>query len=108
MPADLVNHTLWWEGPSWLSKEPIQTPIQPALSSDSAPELRIAACDALFTVPPELIEGRYSCYHLALKVTTWCLRYVHNLAAVHNHLPKVMPPNLTAHEIRQAEFHLFR
>ena len=51
MPPDLVNHTFWWEGPSWLSKEPIQTPIQPALSSDSAPELRIAACNALVTVP---------------------------------------------------------
>ena len=38
----------------------------------------------------------------------WCLRYIHNFKATHDKTPKLMSTHLTAHEIRQSEFHFFR
>ena len=53
MPADLVNNTLWWKGPSWLAQEPIERPSQPILSSEATPELRpLVACHILVQTPP--------------------------------------------------------
>ena len=42
-PRELVNHTLWWEGPTWLQSEPMIMPIQPLLGLGSTPELK-AVC----------------------------------------------------------------
>ena len=89
MTSELADHTLWREGPTWLSVDPVHSLIQPL---DSVPELRVAACNLRIPVPPELTEGRYGCHHKTLKVTAWCLRYIHNLAASHNHQPKVIAP----------------
>ena len=58
--------------------------------------------------PPDLTEGRYSCYHHTLKVTAWSNRYVSNFVAIHKHQPKRLSPTLTAHELRQVKYHLFR
>ena len=79
LPRKLLRHTLWWEGPTWLASDPIQTPKQPSLESLSTPELRVVACNVNVPVPPEWIEGRFSCYHKTIAVTAWCLRFVLNL-----------------------------
>ena len=33
LPGELIDHSLWWNGPSWLSTEPIRMPVQPSLAS---------------------------------------------------------------------------
>ena len=38
-PRELVSHTLWWDGPTWLSADPLVMPTQPLLGIDSSPEL---------------------------------------------------------------------
>ena len=68
LPSELVDHTLWWEGPPWLTAEPFTMPIQPLLGSDSTPELK-AACLSVIPVPPVWIEERYNSYHKLVRVT---------------------------------------
>ena len=69
MPAELVDHTLWWEGPTWLSLDPIQVPPQPSLGNVDALELKLAVCHVLIPAPPELVEDKFECYHKTLSVT---------------------------------------
>ena len=54
------------------------------------------------------MEGRYSNYHFMLKVAAWCRRYLHNLKAHHKQLDLITTSHLTAAELRQTEFFLFR
>ena len=42
-PGELLTHTLWWDGPTWLPSDPIQTPTQPSLRPLGIPELRVVA-----------------------------------------------------------------
>ena len=109
MPADLAEYTLWWEGPSWLATEPISTPQQPVINSEAAPELCPgASCHLLTPKPPDLMEGRYINYHFMLKVAAYCRRYLHNLKAHHDQLCPITTSHLTAEELRQTEFFLFK
>ena len=108
-PADLENHNLWWEGPSWLATDPINKPKQPVRNPEATPELRpVVSCNLLVQTPPEFMEGRYSNYYFTLKVTAWCLRYIHNLKATCHHSALINTSHLNATELRQAEFLLFR
>ena len=100
MPADLVNFTLWWEGPHWLSLDPSQLPSQPSLGLVTVPEQRVITCNLHIPILPEITEGLYSCYHKTLKVTACCMRYVTNLVANHRHQTMVFAPTLTASELR--------
>ena len=56
-PSKLVNHALWWDGPSWLKVDPFSMPIQPLLGSGGTPELE-ATCNVMCPVPPTWVEER--------------------------------------------------
>ena len=75
MPQELLAHSLWWEGPSWLLVDPVDTPWQPPRRPLAAPERRHVHVSS--TIPPQWIEGRYESYHRCILVTAWCLRYIH-------------------------------
>ena len=62
LPNELVKHALWWEGPPWLTSDPILTPSQPLSSPLSTPELKVVVCNFSAPVPPEWIESKYSSF----------------------------------------------
>lgn len=65
-PQELLDHSMWWNGPHWLASDPIQMPDQPAVSDLASLitlELKTVVCNAVTPVPPEWIEERYSSYH---------------------------------------------
>ena len=105
MPKDLLNHGLWWNGPSWLSEEPIPVPKQPPRKPIFTPENRVV-CNALQLAPPPFLTSRYSSYHKLLAITAWCLRFLHKLK--HSHLSEPSTPGrrLSVREIQQAEVRL--
>ena len=107
MPGELLHHTLWWEGPTWLATDSVQIPAQPSLVYLSTPELRVVAYNVNVPVPPEWIEGRFSSYHQTLAVTAWCSRFISNLLAKRNDQPNLTSPYLTPNEIYRAEHYLF-
>ena len=107
LPADLLQHTLWWEGPPWLKTDPLQMPPQPLLSSFRTLEMKTDLCSVAILVPPEWIEERYGSYTKLLAVNAWCFRFVCNLKSKIKELPQNLDPFLRTEELRRSEHHLF-
>lgn len=80
-PQTLIDHPLWWHGPSWLAQEPIETPPQPTLAHNARDEdvVKEAKLVAAVTVeqPPWLLQ-RYSTYNKLKRCVAWILRFVTN------------------------------
>ena len=108
MPKDLLIHSLWWDGPSWLLEDPILVPRQPPRKPLSTPEQRVVSCNVLQFTPPPMLETRYSSYHKLLSITAWCLRFYHRLKHTHPPDPGSNGRQLTSSELRQAEHLLVR
>ena len=107
LPRELLQHALWWEGPSWLTCEPLQMPTQPLLASVSTPEAKAVTCNIAIPVSPDWIEERYESYHHLLCINAWCHRFTSNIKHKLQHQPTRTDPYLTASEIRSSEHHLF-
>lgn len=86
LPETLIDNTLWWHGPSWLSLPQDQWPkLQEAPMQESdIPELKtpnsmvtLISCDPI----PESIDwmNRFSDYRRLLRVVARILRLVHNV-----------------------------
>ena len=106
LPRELLDHTLWWEGPIWLTSDPVQTPMQPSLRPLSTPELRVVTCNLNIPVTPEWTEGRYASYHKTITITAWYFHFVLNLLLKHRNQPRITTPHLTTTEVNRAEQHL--
>ena len=107
MPKDLLNHDLWWSGPSWLFAEPIPVPKQPPRRPVYSPESKVS-CNVLQLAPPPFLESRYSSYHRMLSITAWCLRFIHKLKIHHSSSVITGGRCLSAGELSQAEVRLAR
>ena len=104
MPKDLLNHTLWWDGPDWLYHEPVSIPPQPPRKPLLAPELRLPVpVHTLQRVPPPFLEERYSSYNKLVNVTAWVLRFINKVS---KKTPELTGKHLTARELNQAEHFL--
>jgi len=76
-PRDLLNHSQWWTGPSWLKKDPSCWPKgEPAIADLEIPEARTTTMNnvAKVEIEPELLL-RFSTLHRLLRVTAWCCRW---------------------------------
>ena len=77
--AELKKHHLWWQGPPWLLKEPIQYPEQPSASiyqklKDT--ELRAKEQSVNAVVRVECMEEKFNSYKKLLRVVCWIKRLV--------------------------------
>ena len=106
MPAELLSYKLWWDGPDWLLKEPIQVPKQPPRKPLCTPEQRVVSCNLLQLPPLPLLENRYSNYHQLLVTTAWCLKFINCLKHDRPPDPGISVKPITASELRQAERYL--
>jgi len=108
-PGALVNHTLWWQGPSWLQSDIIWPAIPDTISMDALPEERVRThvtarrpqSDA------ELEElTRFSSLSRLLRVTAWMRRWLLRRGAAQREmtLPDGSRPviSLTASECEEA------
>ena len=105
-PSELVEHSLWWEGPPWLRIDPFAMPVQPLLGSGSTPELK-AVCLSVTPVPPTWIEERFNSYHTLVHVNAWCHRFITNTKDSIRKLPRIITPYLSTAEVEASEHHLF-
>ena len=107
MPQELLNHTLWWKGPSWLHQDPVPVPDQPPRRTLPPPEIRTV--HAVMSQPefPLRIESRSNNYHLILSITAWCLRFFHRLKEGRPD-PDTRGRHLTYQELQAAEHWLLR
>ncbi|XP_029665914.1 uncharacterized protein LOC115237167 [Formica exsecta] len=78
-PKELVNHPLWWQGPTWLRAEAGSWPTAWDHDGESElPEQRSWTHAATTTKDesqePEMLS-QYSTLHRLLRVTAWCRRW---------------------------------
>ena len=107
MPGELLNHQLWWEGPTWLTQEPILIPKQPPRKPLSVPELRPVNVLSVSSSVALQLCSISSNYHVTLAIAAWVLRFV-NRIKLGKPSPDLRTKQLTGVDIRQAENWMLR
>ncbi|XP_022197772.1 uncharacterized protein LOC111054948 [Nilaparvata lugens] len=104
-PATLINSSLWWNGPSWLS-EPEATWNDITVN---VAVLRPISTNATRVTPSVLsgIISKLSEYHRMVRATAYVLRFVHNLIH-HKEKDQHRLNDLSVEEIQSAEIQLIR
>ena len=102
-PSKLLDHELWWNGPTWLKSPPSgwpqQSTIPPAEPSDEVRWIcHHAAADRDI---PVIVFDWYSSFNHLKGITAWIFRYIENC---HNReYRKGTSPHLTTEELVKAE-----
>nr|CAI5831915.1 unnamed protein product [Callosobruchus analis] len=78
-PRDLINHSLWFCGPSWLARDSSHWPINSTKTTTDLERRNPKIALALFKKDFHIIE-RYSTLSRLLRVTALCQRFCYNLA----------------------------
>ncbi|UYV80338.1 hypothetical protein LAZ67_18002516 [Cordylochernes scorpioides] len=79
--SELVNHSLWWNGPDWLSNSSLQDPlpITYELPKEVCHEKRKTVPIVHFTTCPIIdFIFKFSTFRKLSRVTAWLLRFIHN------------------------------
>ena len=75
--AELKSHELWWHGPPWLAKEPVQYPEQPneaIYRKLRDTELRSKEHPVNAVVRVECLEEGFNSYRKLIRVVCWIKR----------------------------------
>ena len=107
MPAELLNHSLWWNGPSWLYQDHVQVPYQPPRRALPPPEIRTVHAIMIQSDLALRLGSVSNNYHFILSVTAWCLRFFHQLKEGRPD-PDTRWKHLTYQELQTAEHWLWR
>lgn len=83
-PSELLDHTLWWNGPTWLGQSPDNWPQQPILfpngeAKDEEREHPFALHTRVEAEEKSLVtEDLYSSFTCLKQVTAWVLHFLRN------------------------------
>ena len=83
-PSELLDHTLWWNGPTWLGQSPDNWPQQSILppNGEAKDEERDDSCALHTCVRAEkeslISEDRYSRFTRLKRISAWVLRFRSN------------------------------
>ncbi|KMQ82936.1 gag-pol protein, partial [Lasius niger] len=100
-PRELLDHPLWWRGPSWLNDE-TRWPARrmPDTEEDGLPEQRIRVLLATAEPEDDILLQRYSSLRRLLRITAWCRRWLRVLRA--REPLCVSGPTLSPQELEEA------
>ena len=103
LPRELLDHTLWWEGPPWLAQEPIEIPHQPPRRIEPTPINIISSASNMVAD----LNSISSNYHYTLATAAWLLRF-YNRIKFGKPTPLNRPKHLTGEDIHLAETWLLK
>ena len=78
-PQELLQHTLWWQGPSWLHEDPVPVPDHPPRRTLPTQEIRPIHTTLLQAKFASQFERRTNKYYLIVAMTAWWFRFLHRL-----------------------------
>ena len=105
LPSELVTHTLWWNGPSWLKYPPPDWPKQPARPEIEVSEEEISLHLTVHPLVPIIPIDHYSSFVRLKRVTAWMFRFIRNCHVINQ---KQSTSYLVTEEIVAAETYLIR
>ena len=108
---DLRQHTLWWNGPTWLNEEPVEIPQQPQqamLDQHQDQNIKAQNCLILTSIPTIWLAERYSSFSTLIRVTAWVKRVAYNFLTAKYHQPLNKDEFLTVEEVKQATIFLLK
>ena len=76
--AELVNHSLWWHGPPWLSEDPVVNPHQPSeeqLAEHRKVEMKPEPKVVMAVTPAPYFEQQQNAFNKLVRITSWVLRF---------------------------------
>ncbi len=102
-PSELLQHPLWWNGPTWLKQAPADWPKQSILPPNESFEEEREVSLHVTTPPtsPIIPLDRYSSFKQLKRVTAWALRFMKNCRE-RNSQSRLSSP-LSAEELHKAE-----
>ncbi|XP_043642439.1 uncharacterized protein LOC122612720 [Drosophila teissieri] len=112
-PSKLLEHRLWWKGPSWLATPTSEWPpstskFSVSSSFDVNTEERAIKPATLHNFPDEsiheLLIHKFSTWTRLIRVSSYCHRFIHTLRS-HN---RNSAPFLTSEELLDAQRRLIR
>ena len=104
-PSDLIQHKLWWNGPTWLSCSESTWPLMPRLPSCPEPSEVKEACLHSFTQPSaerDILE-KFSCFNRMKRVTAWIFHFISNCKL--SKMGNLKKGALTVEELVRSERH---
>ena len=103
-PSELLNFTLWWDGPKWLQLNPDKWPKQSILPPNDPSQEGGEVCLHMTVVPcqPLMALDHYSTFTRLLRVTAWLMRFTRNCRARKKNLTRTIGL-LSVQELNQAK-----
>jgi len=102
-PSELLNHSLWWDGPTWLKKPPgswpERMPIPP--NQQEVEQGEVSLHMHALTPKPLIPIDRVSSFNHLKRVTAWILRSIQN-SRMKRHADR-NKSNLSTSELQRAE-----
>ena len=98
LPGELLQHSLWWNSPPWLTTDPFQMPPQP---------LRPSPATLLFRSLLSAHRRGMKTYHKLLCINACCFRFLSNLKCKLQNQPLHLDPYLNTSDLPTSEHHLF-
>ena len=108
---ELKEHRLWWNGPDWLTTDPLQVPTQPSaieVDKHSDHRAKASACLHLTAASTVWLADRWSSYHTLNKIAAWILRAATNFKLLRTTIPLNRDRYLTMEELKSADQFLLR